>query len=288
MKVFEGGKQETIIMTKLLLLATLVAMDPKTAGLTLLCVALGVLANAFSPNSTWLPWSISGVWRTAIAAILTALITGANTALTGEDIGQSFLVALVTSSATWMVLLAQAFASLKAIKVEVARVQNLSDRMVEENRASQLEAINIQAAERGVVGKTNLPPPPVAGLFIIVALGSLLNQACTGTLEGSRPRLTSVAGVSLKLAEPGSQECLALSRNESTWNAASLGAGALGATGTVGSLVVLLERDDEASTAVYVALIAGGLLDAAAIFAKQVADGYNRDWVSLGCGKPAA
>jgi hypothetical protein len=249
---------------------------------------LGGLLQALSPNSTWLPWSIPGPVRALAAVLLTAAITGLDQASTGRPLGTTMLVAFVTSSPVWGVLIWQVIAVVLAKKSQAARLMTLSERMAEENRASQLNAISIQANERGVVGKTNPPPPPAAGLLILLGLSGMLNQACTGTLEGTRPRLTSVAGVSLKLASPGSQECLSLSRSESTWSAAALGAGALGASGTAGGIVVLLEQDNDANAAVYVALIAGGMLDAAAIFAKQIADGYNRDWVALGCGTPAA
>jgi len=260
-------------------------MDPTTAGLTLLWAALGVLANAMSPNSTWLPWSLSGAWRTAIAAIVMALIAGCNMALTGEPVGQSFLVAIVTSSANWMVLLSQALATMQSSTARSERIKKLEERMIDEAKAA--ERVKIEAYERGVVGNTD-PPPPAAGLLILLALGGMLNHGCAGTLEGARPRLTSIAGVSLKLAEPTSQECRDLSQSEHLWLGTSLATGMLGAAGTAGGIVVLLQQDNEAKAAVYAALIAGGLLDAAAIFARTIADGYKTDWVALGCGKPAA
>jgi hypothetical protein len=248
---------------------------------------LGGLLQAVSPNSNWLPWSIPGPVRALLAVLLTATITGLDQASSGRPIGSAMLVAFVTSSPTWGVLIWQAFASMLAMKVQVNRVELLGQRILDESKMAQMDVksrVEAEAIERGVVGKTNRPPPACVLLFIGAGMAVVVNQGCTGTLEGVRPKVTSVAGV--KLATPGSPECVDLSRSEHLWLGTSLATGTLGTAGTLGGIVVLLEQDSEANAAVYVTLIAGGVLDAAAIFAKTVADGYKADWVALGCGVP--
>lgn len=248
---------------------------------------LGGLLQALSPNSTWLPWSIPGPVRALLAVLLTAVITGFDQAATGSPLGSAMLVAFVTSAPTWGVLIWQALASFQQTKVLEARVRGYESHFDQAAKLVEREKHISDAAERGVVGKTN--PPPAAGMLLwlgasLLALRFLV--ACTGTLEGARPTLTSVAGV--KLAEPGSEQCLDLSQSEHLWNATAAATGGLGTAGTVGGILVLLQQDNEASAATYGVLIAGGLLDAAAVFAKFVADGYRQDWIALGCGKPVA
>jgi len=83
-------------------------MTLQFALLTLVASALFVAASGLRPEGTWLPWTLTGAWRAAWAAIVTTLTAGCNVALTSDQPLQAVGVALVTASPTWMLLLAQA------------------------------------------------------------------------------------------------------------------------------------------------------------------------------------
>lgn len=128
-----------------------------------------------------------------------------------------------------------------------------------------------------------------AAVLVLVGGIGIAQTGCSVGFEESRPKapISSMAVGGVRLLEPGSPECLNLSRQQHTWNGLALAGVILGTSGTAGALIDLGIRD-QAKAEVYVMLALGGALDAAAVFAKVQADGYAADYVAAGCaGAPA-
>jgi hypothetical protein len=131
--------------------------------------------------------------------------------------------------------------------------------------------------------------PPAAALLLLSVMSYFGLTACTATLEESRPKVVGISVAGLTLLEPGSPECLGLSRKRDLWRGLQVGLGSGGLASTAGLILEEIRQEGDVSKAEAAALLAvGGAFAATALFAGVQADGYSNDFVASGCGSAPA